>query len=65
MMAAPKRSEYVVEIGGVEHVLLLTEEDAKNYVGAEKKDGAAKAAAEKASKAQAAANKAVQNPSNK
>jgi hypothetical protein len=62
---ADKRSEYVVQVGGVDHVFLLTEEDAEKYPGAKKKDGAAKALAEQASKAQAAANKAVQAAVNK
>lgn len=56
---ADKRSEYVVPIGGVDHVLLLTEDDAKSYPGATKKSGAAKAIATEAAKAQAVANKAV------
>lgn len=57
---ADKRSEYEVEIGGVKHVFLLTEEDAEKYPDAKKRSGAAKALAEEASKAQAAANKAAQ-----
>jgi hypothetical protein len=61
---ADNRKEYVVDIGGVEHVLLLSPDDAENYVGAKAKPGAAKAAAEAASKAQDAANKAA-FPSNK
>lgn len=56
---ADKRSEYEVEIAGVKHVLLLTEDDASRYEGAKKKDGAAKAVAEEHSKAVAAANKAL------
>lgn len=62
---ADKRSEYEVEIGGVKHVFLLTDDDAKKYPDAKKKDGAAKALAEEQAKAQAAANKAAANPSNK
>lgn len=61
---ADKRSEYVVQVGGVDHVLLLTEDDAKRYKGAKKVDGAAKKLATEASKAVAAANKALQ-PDNK
>jgi hypothetical protein len=59
-MAAPKREEYVVEIGGIEHAVLLTDDDAKSYPNAKKKAGAAKAIAAEASKAQDAANKAAQ-----
>lgn len=55
---ADKRSEYVVEINGLEHVFLLTEDDAKNIKGAKKSEGAAKKVAAEASKAVAAANKA-------
>jgi hypothetical protein len=62
---ADKRSEYVVKIGGQDHVLLLTEDDASRYVGAVKKEGAAKALATDATKALQAANKAVQQPLNK
>lgn len=58
-MAADKRSEYVVEIGGVKHAFLLTEEDAANIKGAEKKSGAAKSIAEEQSKQVQAANKAL------
>lgn len=57
---AEKRSEYVVKIGGVDHVFLLTEEDAEKYPDAKKTKDAAKSIAEKASKEQAAANKATQ-----
>ena len=55
---ADKRSEYVVEVNGLEHVFLLTEDDAKNIKGAKKSDGAAKRLAGEASKAVAATNKA-------
>ena len=57
---ADKRSEYVVPIGGLDHVFLLTPEDAEKYPDAKKKDGAAKDLAVEASKAQAAQNKAIQ-----
>lgn len=55
---ADKRSEYVVPINGIDHVFLLTEDDAKNLAGAKKSDGAARRLAGEASKAVAAANKA-------
>ena len=56
---ADKRSEYLVKVGGIEHALLLDEDEAKAYgKNATKKDGAAKAIAEEQSKATAAANKA-------
>lgn len=62
---ADKRSEYVVKIGGQEHVFLLTEEDASKYDGAKKKEGAAKAAATESAKAMATANKAMLTALNK
>lgn len=62
---ADKRSEYVVEIGGQEHVFLLTEDDAKHYPGAKKKEGAAKALATESAKAMAVANKALSGALNK
>ncbi len=45
--------EYTVTIGGVEHTMLLTDEDAKRYGPA-----AVKAAAKPANKARSASNKA-------
>lgn len=57
---ADKRSEHVVKIGGVEHVLLLTDEDAEKYADAKKESGASKRLAGDAAKAIAASNKALQ-----
>jgi hypothetical protein len=63
---ADKRSEYEVEIGGLKHTLLLTEDDAKNLGNqATKKAGSAKALAEESSKATSAYNKAFTDASNK
>lgn len=64
-MAADKRSEYVVPIGGQDHVFLLNEEDADKYPKAKKADGAAKKMAESSAKAMAAANKALSGALNK
>lgn len=65
-MAKDNRKEYIVELGGVEHVFLLTPDDAERYPNA--KLGSAKAVAERAVAAQAAANAAGQKavePENK
>jgi hypothetical protein len=64
---ADKRSEYVVPVNGIDHVFLLTEEDAEKYPDAKKSSGnsASRKIAEEASKSVAAQNKAYTDSTNK
>jgi hypothetical protein len=62
---ADNRKEYVVQIGGQDHVFLLTAEDAEKYDGAKQVTGAADKMATEAAKAQATANKALSATLNK
>lgn len=55
-MAKDNRKEYIVELGGVEHVFLLSPDDVERYPGA--KPGKAADVATRAVEAQAAANAA-------
>jgi hypothetical protein len=62
---ADSRKEYVVKIGGQDHVFLLTPEDAEKYDSAKQVTGAADKLATDAAKAQATANKALSATLNK
>ena len=62
---ADQRKEYVVKVGGQDHVFLLTPEDAEKYPDAKETKGAAEKLATEAAKAQATANKALTDTLNK
>jgi hypothetical protein len=62
---APELSEHTVKINGIEHTMMLSDEDAQRYQDAEDADNARTGEADASTKAKTPANKAKTSTTSK